>query len=138
MTRTLTVLALIAGGLTVVATHKPTPRPAMSPRLVAAPDVIPTPTRRATRSLPRRTLAPVIPIRPDFAALAQCESSGNPRAVSPGGKYRGLYQFDARTWRSVGGVGDPAAATPAEQTKRARLLYLDRGRQPWPECGRWL
>lgn len=75
---------------------------------------------------------------PDFAALAQCESSGNPRAVSPSGKYRGLYQFDLPTWRSVGGTGDPAQATPAEQTKRARLLYADRGRAPWPVCGRHL
>jgi uncharacterized protein YabE (DUF348 family) len=75
---------------------------------------------------------------PDFAALAKCESGGNPRAVSPTGKYRGLYQFDLRTWHGVGGVGDPIDASPAEQTKRARILYDDRGRSPWPYCGRFL
>lgn len=75
---------------------------------------------------------------PDFAALAKCESGGNPRAVSPTGKYRGLYQFDLRTWHGVGGVGDPIDATPQEQTKRARILYNDRGRTPWPYCGRYL
>ncbi len=75
---------------------------------------------------------------PDFAALAKCESGGNPRAVSPTGKYRGLYQFDLRTWHGVGGVGDPIDASPAEQTKRARILYNDRGRAPWPYCGRYL
>ncbi len=26
--------------------------------------------------------------------VANCESSGNPRAVSPNGKYHGLFQFD--------------------------------------------
>lgn len=75
---------------------------------------------------------------PDFAALAKCESGGRPRAVSPTGKYRGLYQFDLRTWHGVGGVGDPVDASPAEQTKRARILYDDRGRSPWPYCGRFL
>jgi hypothetical protein len=72
---------------------------------------------------------------PNWTALAECESSGNPRAVSPGGLYRGLYQFDLQTWRSVGGVGDPASASPDEQTLRASLLFAARGRQPWPVCG---
>lgn len=76
--------------------------------------------------------------RLNWAALAECESSGNPRAVSRTGKYRGLYQFDLRTWRSVGGSGDPARASRAEQTLRAQLLYAERGRQPWPYCGRFL
>ena len=75
---------------------------------------------------------------PDFAALARCESGGNPRAVNPTGKYRGLYQFDLTTWRGVGGTGDPIDASPAEQTRRARILYQDRGRAPWPYCGRFL
>lgn len=69
-------------------------------------------------------------------AIAQCESGGNPRAISPGGKYRGKYQFDFGTWASVGGSGDPAAASEAEQDKRAMILYSRRGAQPWPVCGR--
>ena len=71
----------------------------------------------------------------NWDALAECESSNNPRATNPSGRYRGLYQFDLQTWRSVGGTGDPIDATPAEQTRRARLLYAERGAQPWPECG---
>ena len=67
--------------------------------------------------------------------IINCESGGNPRAVSPGGTYRGLYQFDYQTWASVGGTGDPAAATPYEQHKRAAILYAQRGSQPWPVCG---
>jgi resuscitation-promoting factor RpfB len=73
-----------------------------------------------------------------FAALAQCESGGNPRATNPSGKYRGLYQFSRETWASVGGSGDPAAASPAEQTKRAQILLERSGAGQWPECGRHL
>ena len=71
-----------------------------------------------------------------LAALRRCESGGNYRAVSPSGAYRGAYQFDRRTWRGVGGSGDPAAAHPLEQDHRARLLHSARGWSPWPVCGR--
>ena len=67
--------------------------------------------------------------------IAACESGGNPGAVSPSGQYRGKYQFDYGTWSSVGGSGDPAAASEAEQDKRAAMLYAQRGSSPWPTCG---
>jgi uncharacterized protein YabE (DUF348 family) len=73
----------------------------------------------------------------NWGALANCESGGNPRAVNPAGYY-GLYQFDLGTWRSVGGSGLPTAASAGEQTYRAKLLYKQRGRSPWPTCGRLL
>lgn len=73
----------------------------------------------------------------NWRALADCESSGNPRAVNPAGYY-GLYQFNTGTWRSVGGSGLPSNASAAEQTYRAKLLYQQRGRSPWPHCGRLL
>jgi Transglycosylase-like domain len=68
-------------------------------------------------------------------AIAACESGGDPTAVSADGTYHGLYQFDYGTWASVGGSGDPAAASPAEQTYRAALLYSQSGSSPWPICG---
>ena len=74
----------------------------------------------------------------NWGALAQCESSGNPRAVGGGGLYFGLYQFNLGTWHGVGGVGNPVDASPAEQTYRAKLLYRNRGSQPWPVCGHLL
>jgi hypothetical protein len=77
----------------------------------------------------RTTSAPLSSIR-------ACESGGSYTATSPGGTYRGAYQFDQRTWNSVGGSGDPAAASPAEQDKRAAILYTRRGSAPWPVCGR--
>jgi transglycosylase-like protein len=66
--------------------------------------------------------------------IAQCESGGNPRAVSPDGQYRGKYQFSRPTWRSVGGHGDPAKASEYEQDKRALKLYKREGTKPWPNC----
>lgn len=68
-------------------------------------------------------------------AIAACESGGNPRAVGGGGQYRGLFQFDRGTWAAVGGSGDPAAASPAEQYRRAAILYARAGSSPWPVCG---
>lgn len=68
-------------------------------------------------------------------AIAACESGGDPTAVSVDGAYHGLYQFDYGTWESVGGSGDPAAASPEEQTYRAALLYAQSGSSPWPICG---
>jgi hypothetical protein len=67
--------------------------------------------------------------------IARCESGGEPTRVSRSGRYRGKYQFDQRTWESVGGTGDPAAASEAEQDARAARLYVERGSQPWPTCG---
>ncbi len=73
----------------------------------------------------------------NWGALAQCESSGNPRAVNPAGYY-GLYQFSLRTWASVGGTGNPVDASVAEQTERAQILYNKAGAGQWPHCGKYL
>ncbi len=73
----------------------------------------------------------------NWAALAQCESSGNPKAVNPAGYY-GLYQFSLRTWASVGGSGNPVDASVAEQTNRAQILYNKAGAGQWPHCGKYL
>jgi resuscitation-promoting factor RpfB len=51
---------------------------------------------------------------------------------------RRLHQFDRRTWRSVGGSGNPAKASAAEQLMRAKKLYAQRGASPWPVCGKYL
>ncbi|MFF0339770.1 transglycosylase family protein [Kribbella sp. NPDC004875] len=72
-----------------------------------------------------------------WAKVANCESSGNPRAVNGAGYY-GLFQFDLQTWRSVGGSGNPAKASAGEQLMRAKKLYSQRGASPWPVCGKYL
>ena len=71
-----------------------------------------------------------------WAALAKCESGGNPRIVSSNGKYHGLYQFTVSTWRSVGGSGLPSQASPEEQTERAAILQARSGWGQWPHCSR--
>ena len=87
--------------------------------------------RRRHRS--RRAHAVHLPAALD--RIAQCESGGNPRAISAGGTYRGKYQFDRQTWRAIGGRGDPARASEAEQDRLAFALYRERGTSPWPACG---
>jgi len=67
--------------------------------------------------------------------IAQCESGGDPTAVSADGTYRGKYQFDRETWRQMGGSGDPADAPEAEQDRVAARLLAVRGTAPWPNCG---
>jgi soluble lytic murein transglycosylase-like protein len=67
-------------------------------------------------------------------AIASCESGGDPTAVNAAGYY-GKYQFDTGTWSSVGGSGNPAEASEAEQDYRASLLYSRAGSSPWPVCG---
>jgi len=73
--------------------------------------------------------------RSTLEAIADCESHGDPRAVSSDGTYRGKYQFSYSTWESVGGKGDPARAGELEQDQRAAMLYQRSGSSPWPICG---
>jgi len=71
---------------------------------------------------------------PHLEAIAACESGGD-YSASTGNGFYGAYQFTQSTWESVGGTGNPAAAPPAEQDKRAAMLYAQAGSTPWPVCG---
>lgn len=71
-----------------------------------------------------------------LARIAQCESGGDPTAISSDGQYRGKYQFTRATWSAMGGSGDPADAPEAEQDQRAAALLAAQGTSPWPVCGR--
>jgi peptidoglycan hydrolase-like protein with peptidoglycan-binding domain len=83
----------------------------------------------------RRTSGRSVNVPVALRQIAQCESGGNPRAVSPGGQYRGKYQFSRETWRALGGSGDPADAPEWLQDRLALKLYRQRGSAPWPNCG---
>ena len=74
----------------------------------------------------------------NWAALADCESGGNPQAVNSAGPYYGLYQFLQSTWESVGGTGLPTENSASEQTYRAQILYNRSGAGQWPVCGKYL
>jgi Ni/Co efflux regulator RcnB len=82
--------------------------------------------RLAFRKVPASTLR----------SIAQCESHGDPRAIGGGGQYRGMFQMTFQIWGAVGGKGDPAAASAAEQYYRASLIYTRYGSGQWPHCGR--
>ncbi|MEU0676234.1 ubiquitin-like domain-containing protein [Streptomyces sp. NPDC006172] len=71
----------------------------------------------------------------NWRGLAACESGGRADAVDSSGTYGGLYQFDTHTWHGLGGAGRPQDAPAAEQTFRAKKLYVKRGAAPWPHCG---
>lgn len=103
---------------------------------VAAPPS-PTALRKAPRAATRSRHLGHQPSAAQWARLRMCENGGR-YTSKPTDFYRGAYQFDRATWKSVGGEGDPAQASPAEQDLRAKILYADRGRKPWPVCGRWL
>ena len=92
----------------------------------------------ATRATtPRNGRWPAVaggPSRAVLERIAWCESRGNPRAIGGGGQFRGKYQFMQSTWESMGGRGDPAAASEAEQDYRAAVLFVRWGPGQWPVC----
>jgi hypothetical protein len=88
--------------------------------------------------------APVIQAPSQDAFLActrahESDSAGGYHAVSPGGVYRGAYQFLPSTWNNVARAAgrpdlvgvDPAAAAPADQDQLALFLYHQQGAAPW-------
>jgi hypothetical protein len=71
---------------------------------------------------------------PALEAIAACESGGNPQTDTGNGFY-GKYQFTLDTWQAVGGAGNPAQASEAEQDRRASTLLAQAGSGQWPVCG---
>jgi transglycosylase-like protein len=88
--------------------------------------------RGRIRELERRLETP--PVSPVLEAIAACESGGDPTTDTGNGFY-GKYQFTLSTWAAVGGSGNPAQASEAEQDRRAAILYEQSGPSPWPVCG---
>jgi hypothetical protein len=96
----------------------------------------------------KSTLPPPVPtgaiaamaIRPEqWAALRECESSGDYGAVRPadasGAPVRPGH-LGPRSSAALHLVGaDPAAASPADQDAVALALFRIRGTSPWPRCG---
>jgi hypothetical protein len=94
----------------------------LTPPFVAPPAPPPAPPKAG----------PAVPGDDFWARLRACESPTN-----AGTRYRGYYQFSRASWASVGGTGDPAAASLVEQTARAKSLAArsDPAHQ-WPVCWR--
>lgn len=56
--------------------------------------------------------------------VSSCESGLDPRAYNSAGPYVGLFQIEYGT------------SDARENVAHARRIFLSRGWQPWPECGR--
>jgi peptidoglycan hydrolase-like protein with peptidoglycan-binding domain len=106
----------------------------IGPQTLAALGVKTTTLAKAARSGATGGAAPVASGDPVLQRIAACESGGDPTAVSASGRYRGKYQFSRATWRYMGGKGDPARASEAEQDRRAAKLLAQAGTSPWPNC----
>ena len=93
--------------------------------------------KRAAKRAEKReaAAAQAVAVPPHLEAIAQCESGGNPAAVSPDGMYHGKYQFSVATWQAMGGSGLPSQAPESEQDMRAAMLYEQSGPGQWPVCG---
>jgi Transglycosylase-like domain len=130
----------------------PVPEASAAPAIVA-PDPSPALERSAELLAAEQTIAPAVATaataararrvgtasRGDgldrFDRLAMCESGGDPAAVSPGGRYRGAFQFSGPTWHAAGGSGDPVDSSYAEQ-KRVAMGWAQvvEPATQWPVC----
>lgn len=119
--------ALVVPPPTTTTTTAAPPPPAPPPRPRATP-------QRASRSA-RRPAAGGSGV---WAALARCESGGNPRAHSSNGRYHGAFQFSLATWRSLGYGGDPHEYPYEVQLAAAQRLQARSGWGQWPACARAL
>jgi len=99
------------------------------------PLIVRTPSKPYTPPAGAMTASVRAPAGGTLGSIRQCESGGN-YATNTGNGFYGAYQFTQSTWASVGGSGNPAAAPPAEQDRRAAMLYAREGAAPWPVCGR--
>lgn len=80
--------------------------------------------------------APILPS--DWKQIAMCESSMNPQAISPSGKFMGLFQFSQASWEFVGQQGKPHQADWQTQFAAARALKAIQGWKAWPTCSKKL
>ena len=103
------------------------PRPASPP---------PTPARDVDTAGARE-----FPSSAVWAALRQCQSQGDYGLVDSSGQYFGAYQFTVGTWDRLAtqrypdllGVL-PSEATPEDQDRMARYLWLESDSARWPAC----
>jgi transglycosylase-like protein len=90
--------------------------------------------RRARAQARAEARAAASTASPALEAIAACESGGNPQ-TDTGNSFYGKYQFTLATWQAVGGAGNPAQASEAEQDRRAAALLAQAGPGQWPVCG---
>jgi resuscitation-promoting factor RpfB len=122
------------GSRTKTAVKRFQKRAGLQPDGIAGPDTLAKLRVRITQEQAQPDTGSDVQVPPELQRIAQCESGGNPQAVSADGTYRGKYQFDMETWRGLGGTGDPAEAPESTQDRLAIKLYRQRGTAPWGRC----
>lgn len=104
------------------------------------------PVEVASAQQPERSGAYQIPDNDNgWASTRFCEST-NDYTIDAGNSFYGAYQFATSQWRAaLEAVGldryrttSPAAAPPEIQDAAANSLFLLRGAEAWPVCGRYL
>lgn len=113
-----------------VVVHGTKARPEPEPEPESEPE--PGPREPAGEPRPEPEAGPAV-TGDVWAALAECESGGDP-TTNTGNGYYGLYQFSQPTWEAMGGSGLPSDASAAEQTRRAQALQQQSGWGQWPAC----
>lgn len=80
---------------------------------------------------------PPLAVSGTWAALAQCESGGNPR-TNTGNGYYGMFQEDRAFWANYGNhaYARPDLAPPSEQLAAAQRGLAAQGPGAWPVCSR--
>ena len=89
---------------------------------VAATGLLPSASQAATQA------------QPNWSAVIQCESGGDPTAQNAHSTASGLFQFLDSSWAAYGGLqyGQRAMdATVAQQYAVAATAYQDSGLSPW-------
>jgi soluble lytic murein transglycosylase-like protein len=138
---------VLAESVELLATSTPIPStsPSPSPTPTPVPTVTTTPKPPAVQKYSSQQINSFIE---SFAGqyavsshvlryIATCESSFNPLALK--GKYAGLFQFDARTWKTfrvkIGEDSNPDLRFNAEEAVQTAAYALSQGRATiWPNC----
>jgi hypothetical protein len=138
---------VMTGGDRTTTTATTTPPTLAEPATTVEPepiDALPreTPDRRrstTTVAIPANSIAngPLLAPPSVVETLACIRSYEGDYGTDTGNGYYGAYQFAEGTWESVGGSGNPAEASPAEQDARAAELLRREGLAPWPTPSRF-
>ena len=148
-------VAVVAAGAWIVMANQPTqsladpsplpsPTPTPNPTPTPRPKPSPTPTPSVTKYSSEEiyhlidSYSGQSGVDPNIVRhIAICESGFNPLAVN--GKYAGLFQFDAMTWKNtrlkLQKDPNPVLRLDAQEAVRTAVYVISiRGGSAWPNC----
>lgn len=124
--------------ISLTPTNTPSPSPTATPSPTQTPTATPTPSPVPATPTPTPQPVTVDPNSEEiWEKIADCESHKNWN-IDTGNGYFGGLQFSQGAWESVGGTGNPAAASREEQIMRGKQLQAKRGWGVWGMCAKQL